>query len=97
MANEVLQEAVKKAQANGWCGTWKNGVSPGYEKVVLFNHEFAKALWGEEVRDMKFWSGEGDKLHVVMPEWKANLMLMAISEDPLKYLEMHIREHADDA
>lgn len=48
---------------------------------IIFNHDFAKALWGEEIID---WVNDFDSL--CFSKWQSNLMKMVISEDPIKYL-----------
>lgn len=41
---------------------------------IIYNHDFAKALWG---------GGDYDE---VMYEWKRNLQQMVIADDPIQYL-----------
>jgi hypothetical protein len=49
---------------------------------IIFNHDFAKALWGEEVND----KSNGDDHLFYAPWWKYHLSHMVISDDPIKYL-----------
>jgi hypothetical protein len=50
----------------------------------IFNHEFAKALWGEEIVHVQ------PDLSIPgvyeSPLWKQRLMDMVVAEDPIKYL-----------
>lgn len=52
---------------------------------IIFNHEFAKALWGTEPEYQIF--GDMDELH---PYWEYKLVCMVLEENPLKYLESEI-------
>ncbi len=59
-------------------------------KIVIFNHDFAKALWGEElVHGFK-----GNILAQVnqfhQPAWMFHLQNMVVEENPIKYLGDHI-------
>jgi hypothetical protein len=65
---------------------------------LLFNHDFAKALWGEippiethqelnrfnDNMDLKFRYVQGTTM------WEYHLQQMVIAEDPIKYLGEHI-------
>lgn len=46
---------------------------------IIFNHDFAKALWGE----MK---GKDGPCPLIFSGWKYHLQQMAIADDPIKYL-----------
>lgn len=105
---QIFSRAMHKAKANGWKSsslTWgmfggnirklENDL-PLYAHGVIFNHDFAKALWPDD----------GDIYHVdpvlVNPEigdwytdfqeqvptelWQKRLMEMVISDDPITYL-----------
>lgn len=52
---------------------------------LIFNHDFAKALWGEE-------PGIGAVPGFIddAPNWQYHLMLMVIAEDPIAYLGENI-------
>lgn len=52
-------------------------------KDIIFNHDFAKALWGEEPRGT-FVLGQN------YPAWQMYLMAMVIAEDPIEYLKEHL-------
>lgn len=88
---QILEKAIQKAMENGWNFVSNWYVSGRYIKwkvnkdkyvvrdaeSIIFDHEFAKALWGEE--DML----DGDEY---IPAWQAYLRAMVIAEDPIKYL-----------
>lgn len=48
-------------------------------KVIIFDHGFAKAFWGEEPTDI----GIG----AVMPAWKYHLQQMVLLQRPIEYLQ----------
>jgi len=50
---------------------------------IIFNHDFAKALWGKStfVHAIHHKTGEPD-----FPLWQYHLQQMVIAEDPIKYL-----------
>lgn len=55
---------------------------------VIFNHDFAKALWGDgSMFDMthKVQPDNSYKMNV-KPAWQVHLQSMVIADDPIKYL-----------
>jgi hypothetical protein len=50
---------------------------------LIFNHDFAKALWGERRIEQPIYR----LTPVKIPGWKDHLQQMVIAEDPIKYLE----------
>lgn len=60
----------------------------GYFSVndVIFNHDFAKALWGNNEDDRMTIIGETDWRKWPLP-WQYHLQQIVIAEDPIKYLE----------
>lgn len=61
-------------------------------EAIIFNHDFAQALWGEArpTRYDVFPDATG-KYGVDGKEgWRYHLMFMVISDDPIKYLGEHI-------
>lgn len=78
-----------------WCsGTWyQTTIEP-----IIFNHDFAKALWGEEPKEYRISykvTSDPSKTNTLEPsvsskpslyEWQYHLQNMVISEDPIKYL-----------
>jgi hypothetical protein len=76
-------------ELEGWTvDEWYEG-SGSYS---IFNHDFAKALWGKEIIDtgMVRVNKDLDYEAVTMPLWKFYLHQMVIAEDPIKYLGENI-------
>lgn len=98
---EILTKAIREAIANGWQATnwttvmWLPKDYPkniaesviGMHRVneLIFNHDFAKALWGEKPILIR----EGSKIYMDprIPAWHSHLRAMVIADDPIKYLE----------
>jgi len=64
--------------------------------LIIFNHDFAKALWGEDF-PMKDFAGRGSgwsywQNGTLRPlgYWEKHLMDMVIAEDPIAYLGENI-------
>lgn len=65
-----------------------------FKEQVIYSHDFARALWGERLRDAR----TGNKLvekklpegvveaHFAIPAWQYHLQQMVVAEDPIKYL-----------
>jgi len=60
---------------------------------LIFNHDFAKALWGEELHQETFIVPKelnkrfaGTKDLDIKPTWMYHLQQMVIAEDPVQYL-----------
>lgn len=51
---------------------------------VIYGHDFAKALWGDEP-SLDFGTGLEEYYH-----WQFRLMEMVIADDPIKYLGDHL-------
>lgn len=97
---QILEKAIAKAIDGGWLGTqdsshvdWLKSINY-YKDIqwittdefypVIFNHEFCKALWGEELQT---------DYYVVFPDgedygkmWQYHLQQMVIAPNPIKYL-----------
>lgn len=56
---------------------------------LIFNHDFAKALWGEDEEYARM-GGEYDPAINYGAGWQYHLQQMVIAEDPLKYLGEHL-------
>lgn len=55
---------------------------------IIFNHEFAKGIWGNRVGDTGLYEMKGNAvISIHMPLWKYRLQQMVLEEEPLKYLE----------
>ena len=52
---------------------------------IIFNHDFAKALWSEEINDEEYRYTSYE-----IPMWQYHLQQMVLAEDPIKYLEENI-------
>lgn len=102
---EILEKAISKAIENGYKGYVLHRVSSiskyedgdfylGKINQLLFNHDFAKALWvGDSPLvnytlndDTKGASGE------IIPNWQYHLQQMVVAKDPIKYLGEHLGE-----
>ena len=64
---------------------------------LIFNHDFAKALWGEELVHETFVvpkelneRAAGTSSLAIKPNWQYHLQQMVISADPIKYLGNNI-------
>lgn len=96
--NEILERAISKAIDGGWKiikrPTYVLYVKfgkptadlinerPEWLHEVIFSHDFAKALWGEEPNDIT--NGDDDLFKA--PWWKYHLAHMVIADDPIEYL-----------
>ena len=62
-------------------------VDIGY-KSIIFNHAFAKSLWGEEKR--KVYPAIDSSTYYLMEEWQYHLQQMVLEKYPLEYLKKFI-------
>lgn len=108
---KILDHAIQKATANGWkteplfawipadrrplLAYWTEGDK---YKAVIYNHDFAKALWGEHLQvDVEIHTNpfamEDDQPDVVRTTeaWKLHLRNMVIAADPIQYLGAHLK------
>ena len=104
---QILEKAIQKAKDNGWKaetiqtadGTWMyggehNGMLFGtpIDTHVIFNHDFAKALWGEKETTQtmdyaqELWSANED-LSFEGERWQYHLQQMVLADNPIKYLK----------
>ena len=59
-------------------------MAQSYQEVI-FNHDFAKALWGDPWAN--FTDGRsGDTISGAFINWKGHLINMVVSENPIEYL-----------
>ncbi len=65
---------------------WSVRITPS----IIFNHEFAKALWGEAFIVSHAVNSIGQHGSWHSPEWQHRLQQMVIAEDPIKYLGEHM-------
>lgn len=85
---------------HGTIFVWVDGATDGIRayghdtslREIIFNHDFAKALWGEyaEGFDSSMYSGTTGREFGPAEPWKSHLREMVISEDPIKYLGENI-------
>lgn len=107
---EILEKAIQKAIDGGFNpGASENGEPPQqtftrrmmqdlfFRHAVIFNHDFAKALWGEELHHETFIVPKelnkrfaGTEELAIRPIWQYHLQKMVISDDPIKYLGHNI-------
>lgn len=83
--DDILNQAIKKAMANGW--KHDEYYDGGYPYYMLWQHDFAKALWGEK------WlkpTGPGLGDYDSNKGWQHHLQEMVVADNPLEYLEQHI-------
>lgn len=78
---EVLKKAIQKAIDGGWERTYPEEAIPSlnYEEVfgIIYDHEFAKALWGEIPID-KSNSAAGNSINWnTTPAWHIQAMARA--------------------
>lgn len=103
---EVLEKAIGIAIKNGWADENNPNVSKRLPMVyddegnqrlnytaLIFNHDFAKALWGEQ---KLLENGEYPQTVIMYKgkplwqPWEHHLQQMVIADDPIKYLGENI-------
>ena len=104
-SQETLTKAFQKAYNNGWRPVWSpdkcpDAIEGADPTVVIFNHDFAKALWGEaehtaEIPSDDYDARDCDNCHgswINKPYscWEYRLQQMVIADDPIKYLGENI-------
>jgi hypothetical protein len=65
---------------------------------IIFDHDFAKALWGEEPDSVPYKQihyfiekdGTASECRVTLQAWQYHLQQMIIAEDPIAYLGEHL-------
>lgn len=89
---EILEKAIQKAIDGGW--VISNAALLGEiasTRDILFNHEFAKALFGTENPYEISRTEDGLHTHTFGgPAWQFHLQQMVIAEDPIAYLGVNI-------
>lgn len=105
----TLEKAIQKAIDGGWPGRFGRPAEDfmtfveGADPCFIFDHDFAKALWGEKTLDDKCVCGY---THVTIPHpmrpgethaqaiinsgWQHHLQQMVIADDPIAYLAANI-------
>lgn len=96
---QILRNATNKAIINGWDKMgFNNTVSADYIidhiewYYLIFNHDFAKALWGDKENEFDEIIGYSMKLSrpVHIKAYEIHLQRMVLSKDPIKYLGENI-------
>lgn len=105
---EILEKAIRKAKSNGWKGIeniWhQTNVSSDWRLIedpmtasaydVIFNHDFAKALWGDGLVGNKIPFGPELGAFGISRKntcaYQYHLQQMAIAEDPIAYLGTYL-------
>jgi hypothetical protein len=93
--DEILLKAIQKAVDSGLPGLPEINRIDYYDGVMrlehdghnswlsIFNHDFARALWGEKWLKS---TGPGLGEYEANDGWKHHLQNMVIADDPIKYL-----------
>lgn len=64
-----------------------NGVGEEWsQEEIIFNHDFAKSLWGERIGKLPYDLDDP----TVYTVWQYHLRQMVIADDPIKYLEENL-------
>lgn len=103
---EILLKAVEKAVENGFNRKWLmrvkghdiQTIKEGLIHRIIFNHDFAKAFWEEEVKDKRCaWCIENNfegctvcEDIISLESWKFHLQQMVLKEDPIQYIKQFI-------
>lgn len=53
---------------------------------VIYDKDFAKAIWGEETNKFGFWNKDKFDGYVEMPNWQYHLRQMVVADDAIAYL-----------
>ncbi len=97
---EILKLAIEKAVKNGYEYTWSNFLHDYAYNYPCYQHDFAKAFWGEALTCK--WCGkvtdEGVSLAchdefedgTLVFNWEYHLQQIVLEEDPIKYLEQFL-------
>lgn len=79
---QILKKAINKAKKNGWI-TKVIEINEGYENIVIFDRDFAKAIAGKEMVDLPETGGE-------MSAWEVYLIQMVLAEDRIKCIKQYL-------
>ena len=87
---QMLKQAIEKVHENLGQAYWltdmdriKDRIFDESYKSIIFSHRFAKAFWGEEIKERY----KIDNIAISYEEYIWQLMLMVRYSDPIKYLE----------
>lgn len=106
----ILKQALDKVVLKGFRGDeafddWYNGrdwdpntpykLKPSEYYNVIFNHNFAKLLWGkfdpEDDERFKLKYIDGEESMFMGERWQYHLQLMVLEEKPILYLEQFLK------
>lgn len=111
---QILHKALLIAKNNGWKGGYQynaqsgsisSDAMEGHCFETIYDHNFAKALWGDQLEPNGYWEGIGhhtpgspngpseydmDFDQALLPAYLVHLQQMVISEDPIAYLALFI-------
>jgi hypothetical protein len=67
---------------------WSSPTDTVHVFALIFDHDFAKALWGEEDILLEYQLPPASHVtdRFIMESWQYHLQRMVIAEDPIKYL-----------
>ena len=68
--------------------TNRGNIILGSLEEIIFNHDFNRALWGDELIDTgeMAYDNDGVEWNVTIPKWKYRLQQIVISDNPIKLL-----------
>lgn len=78
---KTIEKAIQKAVDGGWQAPWGTGKWYPQEHSVndiIFSHDFATALWGEQ------------KAFSLERGWQSHLQQMVVADDPIEYLRENL-------
>ena len=92
---EIIKKAIEKASKNGFKLKNKHLEETSYGAdynifSIIFSHDFAKALFGEEIIKMSVGDSMGITHQMLWKSYLYELQQMVISEDPIKYLGQYV-------
>ena len=107
---QILEHAIQKAVDGGWSppsllkALYANPSAPFYSmegqhvemiRGMITSHDFAKALWGEDLVLGFKGNSLGQTYQYHEPAWIHHLQQMVIAEDPIKYLGENNEKNQD--
>jgi hypothetical protein len=88
---QILEKAVFIAESRGLKHEYILSLLMKSNYHLIFNHDFAKSIWGVEPRDQNHPDYLPGAVTIKgLPEYQYHLQMMVIAEDPIKYLEANI-------
>ena len=106
-SREIVDKSIAQALTRGWPKEeglkWVMALNEIEEQSdfgehvyagLIYNHDFAKALWGD--KKVKRWSDSGPSwspmIEYDIAQWQWNLAEMVTAPDPIKYLSENLPE-----